>query len=143
MRFPIDVSSNRVCLQQLVVLRLESGDTELDAVHIDTGSAFGVSGPVGPWMPTNCAREKVHTLNGEMWAHRFEAYVRLRDGAKIWDIPDRVVVVLHENWKHWLLGMQAMRGFHLLLPWEELATADEPLHPMRQESVDSGVARTT
>lgn len=131
MRFPIDVDSNRVCLQQLVVLRLDTGDMELDAVHIDTGSAFAISGPAGPWMPKDSPKVRVHTLNGPMWARRFEASLRLRDGVRTWDIPDRVVVVVHDQWKQWLLGMPVMRNFHLMLPREELATADELPHPSR------------
>lgn len=103
MRFPLDVNAHRACLQQLVVL------------------------PMAPWVPKDRTPQRIHTLGGTVRASRFEANLRLRDGPRVWDVPERVVVVVHERWNRWLIGLEIMRRFHLLLPREQLATADEIL----------------
>lgn len=126
MRFLIDVDDRRACLQQLVVVRLDDGrDVPLDVVDIDTGSDFALLGPVEPWVPKDRAPQRVHTLGDTLWASRFEANLRFRDGPRIWDVPERIVVVVHARWDRWLVGLEVMRRFHLLLPREQLATADE------------------
>jgi hypothetical protein len=125
-RFPLDVNESRAGLQCVVTLRLDDGtEVALDVVDLDTGAAYAVLGPsddipqglvdAAPLYVVIGAAGERHTCKRLEGSLRFEG----------WDFPDRVEVVVNPKFERWLLGMPVLRRFHILLPSEQLVTADE------------------
>lgn len=126
MRFPIDVRSDRLALQQIVTLLLETGANPLDKVELDTGLAYGLMGPEdSALLPERPRRGKLRPIgDNEIKGVLLEGSLRFED----YDLPDRITIFLHKRIDHWTLGLPVLRHFHLLLPapgW--MLTPDERL----------------
>lgn len=127
MRIPLDVNEARAALQARVQLSLDGLDEvlDLDIVDLDTGSAFSLLGPardVPDALLRSAALAAVEVVGGQrLKGRRLEGTLRIGE----WDHPERVDIVVHERIERWLLGMPVLRRYHLMLPLEELWTADE------------------
>lgn len=65
----------------------------------------------------------IDVAGGRNVARRLQGTLRF-DG---WDHPDTLEVVVSPTFARWLIGMPVLCKFHLLLPRQEMVTADEAL----------------
>lgn len=117
MRFPLDVTPKRPLLQGVVSVRLEDGTAlPLDGVVLDTGATTALTGPesaLPPALLKTASRTKLHGMGEQFFRVKRVEGVLLLDA---WELPERIEILVHPQFRTWLLGMEVLHRFDLLLP---------------------------